>query len=222
MRTFVYTGTSIKISDAKEIAPKYSYMKPIKRGDISEAINSNVKRIVIIDGEFLQSLSVSLLEIKSALKEGIEVWGASSMGALRAVEASPLGMKGWGEIFQLYKTDVLDSDDAVALTFDENYLPLSEPLVNIMYALKFLESYGLLTEEEVNNVTKVAAAIHYQNRNFENIFKDSFIEENRIMFLLEFLKKNRVYWDIKNKDACTLLSFLYSKDQKIGGKQNEQ
>ena len=40
----------------------------------------------IIDGVFDQALSVSVFEIRAALKRGVIIWGAASMGALRAVE----------------------------------------------------------------------------------------------------------------------------------------
>ena len=62
--------------------------------------------------------------------------GSSSMGALRAAEMDTLGMVGIGEIYRMYKSGELESDDEVALVFDPvSGMSLSEPLINIRFTL---------------------------------------------------------------------------------------
>ena len=49
------------------------------------------------------------------LIKDIEVFGASSMGALRASELDTLGMTGIGYCYEQYATGTIDSDDEVAV-----------------------------------------------------------------------------------------------------------
>ena len=72
-----------------------------------------------------------------ALKDKVKIYGASSMGALRASELDRYGMIGIGKIYHLYRDGTLNSDDEVALSFEsEGYTPLSEPLINIRETIK--------------------------------------------------------------------------------------
>lgn len=71
---------------------------------------------VIIDGEFGEAQALSLSEIRTYLQGGGS-WlaGATSIGALRAVECRNIGMIGLGRIYRDYLTGrrVRDSDVAV-------------------------------------------------------------------------------------------------------------
>jgi hypothetical protein len=90
------------------------YFPPASRGDIYRIIASGVRTIVLIDGVFHSTRSVWQREILDALGDGIEVLGASSMGALRAAELHPFGMAGHGTIFEWYKNGLIEGDDEVA------------------------------------------------------------------------------------------------------------
>ena len=82
----------------------------------------------IIDGEFYQSLAVSPKEVLALLESGVAVYGAASMGALRAVELHRYGMIGVGSIFRLFRRGVLDADDEVAVTYcGETWRPCRSP-----------------------------------------------------------------------------------------------
>ena len=54
------------------------------------------RAIGIIDGVFLDVASVWHREILWALSQGVHVFGAASMGALRAAELDGFGMRGVG------------------------------------------------------------------------------------------------------------------------------
>ncbi|HJK01344.1 MAG TPA: TfuA-like protein, partial [Methanocorpusculum sp.] len=82
----VFIGPSLSIDDAKQILPDAEYLPPAKRGDFTDAVRIGVKTIVLIDGVFFQDRAVGHREILTALRTGISVYGASSMGALRASE----------------------------------------------------------------------------------------------------------------------------------------
>ena len=73
------------------------------------------RRIAIIDGYFERMAAVWHKEILLALERGIAVWGAASMGALRAAELAPFGMIGVGAIYRAFARGALDADDEVAV-----------------------------------------------------------------------------------------------------------
>ncbi|UUZ56476.1 TfuA domain-containing protein [Massilia sp. H-1] len=78
-------------------------------------------------------------EILHALALGIRVYGGSSMGALRAAELHPFGMRGVGRIFGDFASGVLEDDDEVALIHgpaDTAYACQSEAMANIRCALE--------------------------------------------------------------------------------------
>jgi hypothetical protein len=49
------------------------------------------------------------------MEQGVHVFGAASMGALRAAEMHSLGMVGIGTIFQWYRDGKIVADDEVAV-----------------------------------------------------------------------------------------------------------
>ncbi|MFF0220018.1 TfuA-like protein [Streptomyces vinaceus] len=51
----------------------------------------------------------------SLIDQGIEVYGAAGMGALRAAELAPFGMTGIGAVFRAYRDEEIVGDDEVAL-----------------------------------------------------------------------------------------------------------
>ena len=135
-RTIVFLGPSLDRHSAEQILPA-EYRPPARRGDILAAVRDGAKIICLIDGVFHQDSAVGHREILSALKAGVRVIGASSMGALRAAELDTLGMVGIGEIYRMYRSGELVSDDEVALVFDpDTGIALSEPLVNIRCTLQ--------------------------------------------------------------------------------------
>ena len=71
-----------------------------------------------------------------ATAKNIELIGASSLGALRAVELEKFGMKGISKIFQLFKNGVINADDEVAVTLasGRNILQ-SEAMIDIRFNL---------------------------------------------------------------------------------------
>ena len=131
----LFAGPSLPYSFT--LSENIDIFPPIKSGDIYAIINRNYYLIAILDGLFHGVPSIWHREILSALDEGIEVWGASSMGALRACELEEYGMKGFGNVFTWYSDCLLDGDDEVALHHlaEAPYSPLTIPLVDIRYCL---------------------------------------------------------------------------------------
>ena len=139
----VFVGPSLPQSQARKIL-KADYRPPIRRGDL-ETIPAN-SVVAIIDGVFDQALSVSPSEIRAALDRNIRILGASSMGALRAVEVP--GVEGVGRIYEMYSSGVIEGDDEVALIFDpETMRPLCVPMVNVRHAVDRLAKPGTISRQ---------------------------------------------------------------------------
>ncbi len=71
-------------------------LPPVKRGDVEKLISEREPgAMAIVDGLFQQCLSVGHAEIRSAVAAGWQVWGLSSMGAIRAYEMRNMGVRGY-------------------------------------------------------------------------------------------------------------------------------
>src|SRR5688572_32760283 len=57
----------------------------------------------------------TLFPYTTLFRSGVRVFGAASMGALRAAELQPFGMIGVGQVFQAYRRGHLTDDDEVAV-----------------------------------------------------------------------------------------------------------
>lgn len=151
----------------KKPAIKIIWHPPVKRNDIKQLMQSGKPSLaVIVDGYFHNSLAVGHAEIREAIKAGWEIWGISSMGAIRAAEMISLGMKGHGAVYQKYVDDPDFRDDEVTLLHSKKkpYTPLSEPLIHIRYFLKHLYSAKKITSNEERKILKKLSSMWYGDR----------------------------------------------------------
>lgn len=112
---------------------------PVRRGDIDRLIGERDPGVVIVcDGVFQREPAVSHAELCRALDAGWQVWGVSSMGAIRAHELRSEGMRGFGYVHEQFGRFKDFTDDEVALLHfpEPPYFPVSEALVNVRYALE--------------------------------------------------------------------------------------
>jgi TfuA protein len=206
-RITVFLGPSLDKETAEEILPA-TYLLPAKRGDLAAAVRDGSDIICLIDGVFHQESAVAHREILFALESGVRVIGASSMGALRAAEMDTLGMEGVGEIYRLYKTGELVSDDEVALVFDPTSgLSLSEPLINIRCTLKKAEQENVITPDSHTSLLNAARSLFYPQRTYPAIVSaagNTLDERTRERFLA-WVEKNPC--DQKRKDAIAALKY---------------
>ena len=167
VKIIIYAGLSVPFDEAKEILDSSEnveviYKRPIQRGDLAQAVKEHPDIIGIIDGVFHQNSAVGHKEILNAMKNGIKVYGASSMGALRASELDTLGMEGIGYVYEQYATGEVDSDDDVAVMLDSETLEaLSEPLINMKYVFTNAVAENIITEEEKDELLAIAKKTFY-------------------------------------------------------------
>lgn len=211
VKIIIYAGLSIPFSEAKEILDSNDnieviYKRPIKRGDLGQALKENPDIIGIVDGVFHQNSSVGHKEILNVIKKGITVVGSSSMGALRASELDSLGMIGIGYVYKQYATGKVTSDDDVAVMLDSETLEsLSEPLINMDYV--FTNAYGenIITKEEKDELVKIAKSTFYPKRNYSQTLNDSNLSDDKKNQLIDFIRMSP---DIKKEDAKELLKYI--------------
>jgi hypothetical protein len=123
----------------------------------------------IIDGQFLQYPSISPKEILAAMDDGVRFFGASSMGALRAVELAPYGMVGVGRIYELYRSGEIDADDEVAVAFDEVQVR-SEPMVNMRIAVAAAVEQGAVSAAGASSFLAAAKSLYFAQRTHRAAF----------------------------------------------------
>lgn len=163
-RIVVFTGPSLHPSEAASLLDA-RFLPPIKRGDLARFHDSKPSVVGIIDGEFYQSLAVTPKEILALLETGAAVYGAASMGALRAVELNRYGMIGVGTVYRLFRSGVLDADDEVALAYSkETFRAVSEPMVNTRFALRAAVRCGVLSRTEAYEILAAVKSIYFTER----------------------------------------------------------
>jgi hypothetical protein len=165
----VYTGLTLGRSAVQRILPNANFAFPIKRGDLRGAIDDGIHTVVIIDGKFHQDLAVTPDEIMDAMRCGVKIYGASSMGALRASELYPFGMVGHGLVFKHIKCSGDFRDDFVAQVFeevDENIRIISYSYIDFFMNIIALENKGLITVWERAILLKLYASIFYAERSW--------------------------------------------------------
>jgi hypothetical protein len=143
------------------------FVPPVKRGDIDNLISKRSPGVIaIVDGLFHQCLSVGHAEIRTAVELGWQVWGLSSMGAIRAYEMRHMGVRGFGRVHELFDQFEDFRDDEVALIHEAgpSYRPLSEPLVHIRFWLKELVDREVLTKRHEKRLLDQLMSLWYADR----------------------------------------------------------
>jgi hypothetical protein len=167
-KCLVFAGPTLVDANIDAVTRRdVQFVPPVKRGDIDKLISKRSPGVIaIVDGLFHQCLSVGHAEIRTAVKLGWQVWGLSSMGAIRAYEMRHMGVRGFGRVYELFDQFEDFRDDEVALIHEAkpSYRPLSEPLVHIRFWLKELVDTGLLTKRQEKRLLDQLMAWWYADR----------------------------------------------------------
>jgi ribosomal protein S12 methylthiotransferase accessory factor len=163
----VLAGPSLPPADRIEAADVV-YLPPASRGDVIRAARE-FDLVLVIDGVFHHDLAPSPKECFEATRHA-RMFGASSMGALRAAECAPYGFTPLGAIARWYASGAIDGDDEVAvLTDPRTNESLSVPLVDVRYVLRLAQRRGVLTAAECGEMMTRARDVFYMERTWDDV-----------------------------------------------------
>jgi hypothetical protein len=183
---------------------------PAGQGDIARAVVEGATAIGLIDGRYEDVAAVWHKEILFALEQGVEVFGAASMGALRAAECADFGMIGIGTVFERYRSGELADDAAVAQLHapaELDHAPLTEALVNVEATIAHFLKLRAISEAEAERLDRSARALFFKERTYRSILAHARLNEGRRSAeLARLIKSCRV--DVKRQDALALLAYI--------------
>jgi hypothetical protein len=174
MRIKVYTMLTLDRSAVRALLPGATVALPIQRGDLVADIRSGVHVVAMIDGAFEQSMAVSPSEVLAAIRAGVRVYGASSMGALRAAELDQYGMVGYGRIYEQIKRSEVFRDDFLGQLFaveGKRIRALSVTFTDFEFALLGLLGKGKITRKDTQLLLNHYRRLFYTDRHFPGIRK---------------------------------------------------
>jgi hypothetical protein len=162
--------------------------------------------VVLIDGLFDEWPAIRHKELLGLMAEGIAVYGAASMGALRAAELHTLGMIGVGHVFDAYRRGLIDADDEVAVLHGPAafaWAPLTVPLVNVRATLLHAVRRRVVTAPGARDLLGAARSIFYKHRTWSAILSadeaDQAVASAGLETLRAWLPSGCV--DLKRRDA---------------------
>ncbi len=220
MTVCVFTGPTISAAAVGKLLHAVC-MPPARQGDVYRAGSRlKLEAIGIIDGYFQQVPSIWHKEILWAMSKGIRVYGAASMGALRAAELCAFGMRGVGRIFEAYRDGIFpgyagepfEDDDEVAVSHGPaaaRYAALSESMVNIRATLSAASDNGIVTAATRNALIVAAKSWFYPKRTWGALLtagREAGLPVGEIRRLEEWLPRGRI--DQKNEDAVAMLKAM--------------
>ncbi len=183
---------------------------PAAQGDIARAVVEGATVIGLVDGRFEDIAAVWHKEILYALEQGVQVFGAASMGALRAAECADFGMIGVGAVFERYRRGELEDDAAVAQLHapaEMGYKPFTEALVNVEATIERFAKLKAVTEAEAARLDQSARALFFKERTYQRILAGAGLDQGERGKRLAALFK-RCHVDVKREDALILFAYL--------------
>ena len=147
---------------------------PVRQGDLYLAALSRPAIIGVADGYFEIMPTVWHKEILWAMAQGIHVYGAASIGALRAAELTDFGMKGIGHIYRQFHTGRLTDDDEVAVLHgpaEIDYVQVTDAMVNVRATIDRALQLGVVEPAFAARLVSIAKSLFYKDRTYEAILK---------------------------------------------------
>ncbi len=220
MRACVFLGPSLPLDAARALLPDAVYLPPARRGDVLDAVRAHdPEAVALIDGYFEQVPSVWHKELLWALDRGVALYGAASMGALRAAELAQFGMVGVGRIARAYAVgrfepfdDPFDGDDEVAVVHGpaEIGYAASDALVDIRAMLARAAGEGVIDAGAMRVLAGAAKAVFYKHRTWTDVIGRAGLPAGDAAALHAWIAKNK--FSQKRLDAEALLRHLASAE----------
>lgn len=220
MNACIFAGPTLPPGDEAR-TPSLTWLPPARHGDVYRAVTLlHPRAIGIVDGYFQWAPSVWHKEILWAVQNGVHVFGAASMGALRAAELAAFGMRGVGRIFTAYRDGVLaecgdepfEDDDEVAVVHgppESGYLAGSEAMVNIRCTLAEAERAGIVRAATRARLVAIAKGSFFPERSYDALLSRARAEglpAAEVAALQAWLPAGRV--NQKRADAIAMLDAI--------------
>jgi hypothetical protein len=155
-------GSLLPLPDGVELRP------PARRGDILRAASERPAAIGLVDGLFETAPAVWHKEILQAMAEGVPVYGAASLGALRAAELAGHGLIGIGAIHAAYCEGRIERDDAVMVSHapaELGHRPLTLALVDAESAI----ARAAMTASDRAVLLRLARRCNFRDRSWQTL-----------------------------------------------------
>lgn len=220
MSVCVFIGPTLPVADARRVLDAV-YLPPARHGDVYRAAALLRPRAIgIVDGYFQWTPAVWHKEILWALSAGIHVFGAASMGALRAAELAAFGMRGVGRIFEAYRDAVFpgwenepfEDDDEVCVVHgpaESGYLAASEAMVNIRCTLAQAMRAGVVGASTSMRLAAIAKSMFFPERDYRSLLKRAradALPAEELVALERWLPSGKV--DQKRSDAVAMIEIM--------------
>jgi hypothetical protein len=164
----VFVGPSLP-ELARPADGAFDWRPPAAAGDILALIDNPPERLCLIDGFFDRCPAPWHKELLLLMARGTRIFGAASMGALRAAELDRFGMIGVGAIYRAYRDGRLTGDDEVALVHASarlDWAPLTVPMVEMRATLLAACRKRIITPRLARRIREVAHEIHFDSRDW--------------------------------------------------------
>ena len=200
-----------------------TFLPPASQGDVYLAARARPWGIGLIDGYFQHVPAVWHKEILWALAQGIHVFGAASIGALRAAELAAFGMRGVGSIFADFERGVLQDDDEVTILHsdaDSGYRALSDAMVNIRATLAAAVAQDVIGAQLRDELLTAAKQTFYQQRSYAVLIKGArqcTAQRDELERFERWLPSGMI--DQKRADAIALLRDMRAQREQHRGPQ---
>ncbi|HEV7667811.1 MAG TPA: TfuA-like protein [Thermoanaerobaculia bacterium] len=217
-RIVIFSGPTLSADEGRREVPELadaSWRPPVAQGDLYLAARERPWGIGIVDGYFDRLASVWHKEILWALSEGVHVFGAASLGALRAMECAPFGMVGVGKIYAAFASGELTDDDEVTVFHGPaatGYAAGSEAMVNLRATFAAAAAAGVIGEPTRGALVAIAKALLYPERGMALVLEQARragLPAFELAALAAWLPTGRV--DQKKLDALAMLSRMAAR-----------
>lgn len=212
-KVVVYAGPTISPDEVHAVLPGARVRPPAARGDLLAGDWCRGDTAIVIDGYFRERRSVGHKEILWLLSEGVDVIGAASMGALRAAELAPYGMRGVGAVYRMFAAGEIDGDDEVGVLHGPaamGYPPQTVAMVNLRYGCQEGARTNLVPAATGRRIVEAAKALPFTSRTWQDMERVLGEDDRDSLRTLERMIGSGE-WDLKRLDAMSALRAVDSR-----------
>lgn len=185
----------------------FEWRPPATAGDLLTLLERPPARLCLIDGYFDSRPAPWHKELLWLMSRGTMIFGAASMGALRAAELHAFGMIGIGAIFRAYRDHRLVGDDEVALIHADERLrwaPLTVPMVEVRATLIAACKAHILDPPIARRIRSLVHEIHFQDRDWP-MMEGACLAEG-LIDVSAFRRLQASHVQLKRRDASACLA----------------